>query len=424
MKAGSPQARSAPPTIGSAAALLLLRETGGMEINAQPGARRALFLSTTAFAVAFAAWGLLSGLAPILKQQYGLTTTQVSLMVAIPVLLGSIGRLPMGLLADRWGAKPVLVGLLFAITVPALALAAVHSYPGLLLWGFFLGLAGTSFSVGVAYTSPWFSKEQQGFALGVFGAGNVGQSIAVFGAPVLAARWGLAAPFLLFGGLAFLWGVVLLLSAQRPPQTRRRVSLGEALRPLRTAPLSWLLSLFYFVTFGGFVALGIYMPSLLKEVFHLTPADAGARTAGFVIVATAARPVGGWLSDRLGGARLLTWVFLALAVLAFGLSTDLMPLFTTAALGIALFLGLGNGAVFKLVPQYFPDQVGTVTGLVGAAGGLGGFFPPLVLGLLKDQVGSFTPGFVLLALFALTCLALDRRLLVGRNRPGLVQATG
>jgi len=380
-------------------------------MNAQPGAKRALFLSTTAFAVAFAVWGLLSGLAPIFKQQYGLTATQVSLMVAIPVLLGSIGRLPMGLLADRYGAKPILVGLLLFITLPTLALAISHGYHSLLLWGFFLGAGGTSFAVGIAYTSPWFSKEQQGLALGVFGAGNIGQSVAVFGAPVLAARFGLAAPFLLFGGLAFLWGIVLLISAQKPPEVRPRVSMSEALRPLRTEPLTWLLSLFYFVTFGGFVALGIYMPSLLKEVFHLSPADAGARTAGFVVVATAARPIGGWLSDRLGGARLLTWVFLALAALAFGLASDSMSLFTPAALGIAFFLGLGNGAVFKLVPQFFPDQVGTVTGLVGAAGGLGGFFPPLVLGVLKDQVGSFTPGFVLLALFALVCLALDRRVL-------------
>src|SRR5262249_1307860 len=153
----------------------------------------------------FSVWGLLAGLAPIFKQQYGLNATQVSLMVAIPVLLGSIGRLPMGLLADRYGAKPVLVSLLLFVTLPAVALAVWHRYTDLLLWGFFLGMAGTSFSVGVAFTSPWFTKEQQGFALGVFGAGNIGQSVAVFGAPMLAARWGVAAPFLLFGGLAFLW---------------------------------------------------------------------------------------------------------------------------------------------------------------------------------------------------------------------------
>ncbi len=385
-------------------------------MNADPGAKRALFLSTTAFAVAFSVWGLLSGLAPIFKQQYGLTATQISLVVAIPVLLGSIGRLPMGLLADRYGAKPILGSLLLFITLPAFALAAFHRYPDLLVLGFFLGMAGTSFSVGVAFTSPWFSKEQQGFALGVFGVGTIGQSAAVFVAPLLAMRFGIAAPFLLFGTLAFVWGIVLFVLAQKPPVALPRLTLGEALRPLRTEPLAWLFSLFYFVTFGGFVALGIYMPSLLKEVFQLTPADAGARTAGFVVLATLARPVGGRLSDRVGGAKVLAWAFVGLAVLAFGLTSTAMPLFTAAALGIALFLGLGNGAVFKLVPQYFPTQVGTVTGLVGAAGGLGGFFPPLVLGLLRDQMGSFAPGFVLLALFALMCLVLDRRVLVARAR--------
>jgi NNP family nitrate/nitrite transporter-like MFS transporter len=384
-------------------------------MNTQPGANRALFLSTMAFAIAFAVWGLLAGLAPIFKQQYGLTTTQVSLMVAIPVLLGSVGRLPMGLLADRIGAKPVLAILLLLVTVPAVTLSVHHRYPDLLLWGFFLGLAGTSFSVGVAFTSPWFSRERQGFALGVFGAGNIGQSVAVFGAPVLAARYGLAAPFLLFGALAAVWGVVILLFAQKAPVARPPITLAAALRPLRTEPLAWLFSLFYFVTFGGFVALGIYMPSLLKEVFHLTPADAGARTAGFVVIATAARPLGGWLSDRVGGARVLIWVFLALAALASGLTSTTMAPFTVGALGAAFALGLGNGAVFKLVPQYFPDQVGTITGLVGAAGGLGGFFPPLVLGLMKEQIGSFAPGFVLLAVFALICLTLDWRVL-GKGR--------
>jgi NNP family nitrate/nitrite transporter-like MFS transporter len=198
--------------------------------------------------------------------------------------------------------------------------------------------------------------------------------------------------------------------AKDPPQTRPAGTLAESLRPLRE-PFCWLFSLFYFVTFGGFVALGIYLPSLLREVFLLTPADAGARTAGFVLLATAMRPVGGRLSDRHGGGRVLGWAFSALAVLAIGLTSTSMPLFTVAALGIAVCLGLGNGAVFKLVPQYFPQQVGTVTGVVGAAGGLGGFFPPLVLGVFKDQLGTFAPGFVLLAMFALICLGLDRRAL-------------
>jgi MFS transporter, NNP family, nitrate/nitrite transporter len=394
-----------------------MTDSSETEMDQHPGASRALFLSTAAFGVAFAVWGLLSGLAPVFKQQYGLTQTQVSLMVAIPVLLGSVGRLPMGLLADRCGAKPVLAGLLLASSVPALALAAARDYHSLLFWGFFLGLAGTTFSVGVAYTSPWFSKEKQGVALGIFGIGTGGQSIAVFGGPLLAAKLGTAAPFVLFGVLALLCGVLVLAFGQAPPRARPATGLADALRPLRAAPLCWLFSLFYFVTFGGFVALGIYLPSLLREVFHLVPADAGARAAGFVLLATAMRPVGGWLSDRHGGARVLAWAFGFLAVLAFGLASDSMPVFTVAALGIAVFLGLGNGAVFKLVPEYFPGQVGTVTGLVGMAGGLGGFFPPLLLGLLRDQVGSFTPGFVLLAIFALACLVLDRRVLLARKAP-------
>lgn len=376
-------------------------------MDTRTGANKALFLSTVAFAVAFAVWGLLSGLAPLFKQKLGLTQTQVSLMVATPVLLGSVGRLPLGLLADRFGPKPVLGTLLLVSAVPALALAFRQDYQSLLFWGFFLGLAGTTFSVGVAFTSPWFPKERQGTALGIFGVGTGGQSIAVFGAPVLAGALGIRAPFLIFGVLAIVWGVVVFLRAEPPPQSRPAMSLSEALRPLRTEPLCWLFSLFYFVTFGGFVALSVYLPSLLREVFNLTLADAGARTAGFVLLATALRPVGGILSDRYGGARILVGVFIGLAVLAFGLASNSMPVFTVGALGIAALLGLGNGAVFKLVPEYFPNQVGTVTGLVGAAGGLGGFFPPLVLGLLRDQVGTFTPGFVLLAMFALGCLALD-----------------
>ncbi len=388
----------------------------------QPGASRALFLATVAFGVSFAVWGLLSGLAPALKQQYHLTATQGSLMVAIPVLFGALGRLPMGLLADRYGAKPVLGGLLLVSALPAFALAWTAGYAGFLAWGFVLGLAGTTFAVGVAFVSPWYPKERQGFALGVFGMGNIGQSVAVFGGPVLLAQLGPRAPFLVFGALAVVWGVVVLTFGQKAPVSRPRVSLGEALRPLRTEPLSWLFSLFYFVTFGGFVALGIYLPSLLKDIFQLTPADAGARAAGFVVLATVARPIGGWLSDRYGGARVLFWVFAGLTLLAPNLSWANMGVFTAAALGIACLLGLGNGAVFKLVPQYFPSQVGTVTGLVGAAGGLGGFFPPLVLGVLKDQLGSFTVGFLLLALTALICLVLDRRVLMG-PRPAAVQAT-
>ena len=157
--------------------------------------------------------------------------------------------------------------------------------------------------------------------------------------------------------------------------------------------LSWLLSAFYFLTFGGFVAFSIYLPTLLKDEFHFAPADAGFRTAGFVVLATLLRPLGGWLSDRIGGARVLSAVFLGVAPFALLLAWPSMIPFTVGALGCAALLGLGNGAVFKLVPQYFPTQTGTVTGLVGAMGGLGGFFPPLLLAFFRSQTGAIWPGF-------------------------------
>ena len=164
--------------------------------------------------------------------------------------------------------------------------------------------------------------------------------------------------------------------------------------------LAWVLSAFYFLTFGGFVAFSIYLPALLRQEFRLTATDAGFRAAGFVLLATGMRPLGGWLADRIGGARVLSIAFFGVAPFALLLAWPSMLPFTVGALGCAALLGAGNGAVFKLVPQYFPVETGTVTGLVGAMGGLGGFFPPLLLGVLRDRLGVIWPGFVLLSLTA------------------------
>ena len=159
-------------------------------------------------------------------------------------------------------------------------------------------------------------------------------------------------------------------------------------------------------TFGGFVALSIYLPTLYKEVFALAPADAGARTAFFVLVATLTRPVGGMLSDKIGGQKLLLGVFSGIAAISWLMAMPSIDLFTIGSIGCAVLFGLGNGGVFKLVPQYFPQQTGSVTGLVGAAGGLGGFFPPIILGICRDLTGSYTIGFGLLIIFALSCTAI------------------
>jgi NNP family nitrate/nitrite transporter-like MFS transporter len=374
----------------------------------RPGAARALFLSTTAFAVSFAVWGLIAALAPTFTQLYNLTATQKSVMIAVPVLLGSIGRLFSGMLADKFGGRNVMSALLIFSALPAIAIGFSTSFNQLVIFGLFLGIAGTTFPVGVGFTSRWFAQEKQGTALGVYGMGNIGQSIAVFFAPVLAIALGdWRIVFFIFAAVALIWGIVFYLSAANDTTTARPRSLSEMLQPLKTSKTAWVLSLFYFLTFGGFVALALYMPTFLREIFSLTPTDAGARTAGFVVLATLMRPIGGIVADRLGGAKVLLFVFAAIAALSLLLSFTTIALFTVGALGCAAALGLGNGAVFKLVPQYFPKETGTVTGLVGAFGGLGGFFPPLELGLVKDATGSYTIGFGLLSLFALGCLAVD-----------------
>jgi NNP family nitrate/nitrite transporter-like MFS transporter len=374
----------------------------------KPGAARALFLSTTAFAVSFAVWGLIGALAPTFAQTYGLSAKAKSLMIAIPVLLGALGRIPAGMLADRFGGRRVFASLLLISAIPATMIGFSNSYAALIGLGLFLGVAGSTFPVGVGFTSKWFTPDQQGTALGVYGMGNIGQSIAVFGAPILVIALGSWRPvFFVFAAIAALWSVVFFLFARDANSEIKPKTMAENFAVIRREPLAWVLSLFYFLTFGGFVAFSIYLPTLLRDNFNLSAADAGARTAGFVLLATLMRPVGGMLADRKGGARVLVFVFIAIAVLGSLMGCPWMPTFTVGALGAAAALGLGNGAVFKLVPQYFPKETATVTGLVGAFGGLGGFFPPLVLGVLRDATGAYTWGFIFLAIFALFCLAIN-----------------
>ncbi len=373
-------------------------------------ANRQLALATIAFAVAFAVWGLLAGLMPIIGEAYRheegrrLGAAAAALVVAIPVVLGSLGRIPAGMLADRFGGRRVFSALLILVALPCFALALDYDdYDRLLVFGFWLGLAGASFAVGVTFVSAWFPPERQGVALGLYGTGNAGQSVAVCLAPLLAGAIGVGGTLALFGLVALGAGIAFGLLARDATPVRRREPMAAGLRVLLKSPKAWALCLFYFLTFGGFVALGVYLPILLRDTFHLTPTDAGARTAGFVVLATAVRPVGGWLSDRIGGERVLAYAFGGVATLAWLLVFESIVPFTVGALGAATLLGLGNGAVFKLVPQLFPAWTGTATGLVGAAGGVGGFFPPIVLGVFKDTVDSYAPGFALLSVFALAC---------------------
>jgi NNP family nitrate/nitrite transporter-like MFS transporter len=362
-----------------------------------------LILGTGAFALCFAVFGTMSAMMPIISKQMHLTSVQKSIAVAVPVLLGSLGRIPLGMLTDRFGGRIVFSTVMLLTIIPAFLMGVVRDYQHLILYGFFIGIGLASFSVGVGFVSGWYSAERQGMALGVYGAGNIGQSLASFGSPFIAAAAGLRWGFWTFGVLLTGWLVFFAIKARNAPRRGAIKSWRDVAQPLSDSR-SWILSLYYFLTFGGFVAMGVYLPIFLTEMFKLTPQDAGLRTAGFVVVATALRPLGGTLADRIGGRAILKWVFPFTAAMALFLAWPMMLTFTIGALGMAAAIGLGNGAVFKLVPEYFPKSVGSVTGLVGAAGGLGGFFPPLVLGLVKQETGSFVIGFVLLAVFAIICL--------------------
>lgn len=374
-----------------------------------------LTLATGAFAVCFAIFGSVSAMMPIIRKNLGLDALSVSIAIAVPVLLGSLARIPLGILTDRWGGRLVFSVTMALAIVPAMLMGWVDSYPELIVCGFFIGIALASFSVGAGFVSGWFPPQRQGSALGIYGAGNVGQSLAAFGSPLLAGALGYHWGFWVFGLLASAWLIIFLVKARNAERKGTPRSLRETVQPLRER-MSWVLSLYYFLTFGGFVAMSIYLPIFLTELFKLTPQDAGLRTAGFVLMATAARPLGGMLADRIGGRAILRIVFPTVAVMAIFMACPSMITFTLGALGMAVAIGLGNGAVFKLVPEYFPQSVGSVTGLVGAAGGLGGFFPPLVLGAIRQATGSFTWGFVLLALFALMCLVISMRATPKRER--------
>jgi MFS family permease len=217
---------------------------------------------------------------------------------------------------------------------------------------------------------------------------------------VVASRFGWPTVFRGTALLLLAWAVVFVLLARNSERKAPPASASVMLALLRS-PTAWLLGAFYFLTFGGFVAFSIYLPTLLRSQFNLSPTDAGFRAAGFVVLATLMRPVGGWLADRIGGAQVLSWVFTSVAVFSWLLAWPSMLPFTVGALACAVLMGLGNGAVFKLVPERFPKETGTVTGLVGALGGLGGFFPPLVLGAFRDNLGVVWPAFVLLSATAL-----------------------
>lgn len=362
----------------------------------------ALVLATAAFAVNFWAWGLLSPLGPFYAELLDLRPVQVSILVAVPVIVGSLGRIVLGGLTDRYGGRAMFTAATFLGVVPVLLLVFAESYPALLAAGFLLGLPGATFAIGVPFVNAWFPPRRRGLALGVFGMGNIGTAISGFATPYLAERFGRPAPFLVVAAAMIVVGVVMWTVGRDAPRPAAAEPLWPRFLAAARLRATAELAAMYALTFGGFVAFGVYLPVYLTSGYGLEVADAAARAAGFVVLATLARPLGGWLSDRFGGERVLGVVLAVVCACAVLVSfLPPMPLATVGFLTMAAALGVGNGAVFAIVGHAVaPQMVGSVTGVVGAAGGLGGFLPPIVMGSIYQGTGSYAIGLMLLAVVA------------------------
>jgi MFS transporter, NNP family, nitrate/nitrite transporter len=368
---------------------------------------RMLAVATAGFAVTFWAWALLSPLGATLREQLGATAFQQALLVAVPVVVGSLGRIPVGALTDRLGARRMFPAVALLTVLPVLYLGHfADSLTGYLIGGFFLGLGGTTFAIGIPFVNAWYPPARRGLALGIFGAGMGGTAISAFTTVQLTKAIGPSFPFDLVAVVLVVYAAAayLLLRDRADRPVAPGSMLGRLATTLRMAA-TWQLSFLYAVAFGGFVAFSVYLPTYLTTAYQLDRADAALRTAGFVVLAVAMRPIGGWLCDRQRPITVLATAFAVVATFAVlaAFQLPLIPVATIAFLGMAAALGTGTGAVFALVARMVAiERVGSVTGVVGAAGGLGGFFPPLVMGLVYGSLGSYALGFLLLAATAAT----------------------
>jgi NNP family nitrate/nitrite transporter-like MFS transporter len=360
------------------------------------------------FDFSFMLWVLIGALGIPLAEAAKLSPAQKGFVVAVPILAGSLMRIVVGLLVDRFGGKRIGMLLLAFLFVPlGLAWQLPPSLPTLLVVGAMLGSAGASFAVALPLASRWFPPERQGLAMGIAAAGNSGTVVTNLVAPRLVIALGLGATF----GIAMVGLAAVLLAfallAYEPPRRASRARFPS----FRDADLRWM-CLFYAITFGGYVGLSSFLPLFLRDAYGVTPIHAGYMTAGLACAGSFARPIGGIVADRIGGARLLALLLFPIAI-AYAAASTIPPLpMMIAVLALTMAcLGLGNGAVFQIVPQRFQRDLGAVTGLIGAIGGVGGFFLPTLLGTVRQATGSFGFGFVVLAMLAAGA-AISLRLLI------------
>ncbi|MGV9311369.1 MFS transporter [Streptomyces sp. NPDC003691] len=373
--------------------------------NSSFAAYRNLITATVGFTLTFWAWNLVSPLSGYYKDHLHLGSFEQSLLVAVPVLVGSLGRVPVGALTDKYGARRMFPLVSAATIVPVLLLIpAKDSYGAMLATGFLLGLGGTTFAIGVPLVNSWFPPGRRGLAIGIFGMGMGGVALSGYFTPRIAAH-GEDLPFyLVAAALAGYAALAAVLINDRPDRPVPTEPFGVRLARAGRLRVTWELSALYAVGFGGIVAFGVYLPTYLRTWYGLDPTDAGTKAAGFALVTVVFRPLGGWLSDRVHPAYVTSAALGLVALTAIFQAFDppLMPGGTVALLLMAAGLGAASGSVFALVARVTPQtQVGSVTGIVGAMGGLGGFVPPLVMGAIYSAKGSYSIGFMLLSDLAL-----------------------
>ncbi|MEH6890805.1 nitrate/nitrite transporter [Bacillus sp. JJ864] len=365
-----------------------------------------LVLQTSNLILGFMVWVILSSLMPFIKADIALTAGQISLVTAVPVILGSILRIPIGYWTNRYGARKLFFISFIILLFPVFYISMAKTMLDLIIGGLFAGIGGAVFSVGVTSLLKYYPKEKHGFVNGIYGIGNIGTAVTSFLAPVLATSFGWRTTVQMYLILLAAFALANFLLGDRN-EKKVNTSLTEQIKGVYKNEKLWFLCIFYFLTFGSFVAFTVYLPNFLVSHFGLAKVDAGLRTAGFIALATIMRPIGGWLGDKFNPFKILIFVFTGLTLA--GIILSFMPkmnVYTFGCLLVAFCAGTGNGTIFKLVPMYFSKQAGIVNGLVSALGGLGGFFPPLILTLLFQLTGHYAIGFMALSEVALACLVI------------------
>ncbi|MEB6060693.1 NarK/NasA family nitrate transporter [Staphylococcus pseudoxylosus] len=363
-----------------------------------------LTLQSLSLVVGFMAWSIIAPLMPFISQDVHITSSQLSIILAIPVILGSILRVPFGYLTNIIGAKWVFFCSFIILLFPIYFLSHAQSPKMLMASGFFLGVGGAVFSVGVTSIPKYFPKERVGLANGIYGMGNIGTAISSFLAPPIAGIIGWQSTVRGYLIVIVLFAIFMfLLGDSKEPKIK--VPLVKQYKILMKDLKLYYLSLWYFITFGSFVAFGLFLPNFLVQNFGISEVDAGIRAGVFIALATFLRPLGGVLGDKFNAVTLLIcdFILMIIGAITLGLSNHIL-LFTIGCLLISMCAGVGNGLIFKLVPTYFEKEAGSANGIVSMMGGLGGFFPPLVIAYVTSLTGTSHFSFILLAIFGVIAL--------------------